>query len=133
MTDQGPAVVEIRRLEHENLTRAYGLDMKLLHPWDGLESPFRGAWCVLRPGDKSEAHAHHQHEIFIGMTGRAAVVAADRRHEFAAGDIVFLRPEIEHHVVNDGDEDCAYYAIWWDRGMSDEFAAYESRRAGSGD
>jgi mannose-6-phosphate isomerase-like protein (cupin superfamily) len=133
VTDQDLALVDIRRLEPENLTRAYGLDMKLLYPWNGLTAPFRGAWCVLRPGDASVAHAHHEHEIFIGMAGRAAVVAGDRRHEFAAGDIVFLRPGIEHHLVNDPDaaEDFSYYAIWWDRAMSAEFVAHETGGAGS--
>ncbi|WP_206788424.1 cupin domain-containing protein [Amycolatopsis sp. MtRt-6] len=133
MTGQDLALVEIRRLEPEHLTRAYGLDMKLLYPWDGMAAPFRGAWCVLRPGDSSVAHAHHEHEIFIGMAGRAEVVAGDRRHAFAAGDIVFLRPGIEHHLVNDPDagEDFSYYAIWWDREMSAEFAAHDTGEAGS--
>lgn len=135
MTDQDLAVVDIRRLEHENLTRAYGLDMKLLYPWNGLTAPFRGAWCVLRPGDVSVTHAHHEHEIFIGMAGSAAVITGDRRHEFAAGDLVFLRPGIEHHLVNDPDhdEDFSYYAIWWDRAMSAEFVAHETGEAGSRD
>lgn len=129
MTDQDLAVVDIRRLEHENLTRAYGLDMKLLYPWNGLTAPFRGAWCVLRPGDVSVAHAHHEHEIFIGMAGAAEVVTGDQHHKFVAGDIVFLRPEIEHHLVNNHDEDFSYYAIWWDRAMSDEFVGHEISRA----
>lgn len=130
MTDQELAVVDVRRLEHENLIRAYGLDMKLLHPWNGLAAPFRGAWCVLRPGDVSDAHTHHEHEIFIGMSGRAEVVTGDLRHEFAAGDIVFLRPGIEHQVANDHDEDFSYYAIWWDSEMSAEFVAHDTGRAG---
>ncbi|MEU8635435.1 cupin domain-containing protein [Amycolatopsis sp. NPDC048633] len=135
MTDQDLAAVDIRRLEPGNLTRAYGLDMKLLHPWNGLTAPFRGAWCVLRPGDVSVAHAHHEHEIFIGMAGSAEVVTGDRRHAFAAGDIVFLRPGIEHHLVNapGHDEDFSYYAIWWDREMSAEFVAHENGEAGSRD
>jgi mannose-6-phosphate isomerase-like protein (cupin superfamily) len=120
--------VDIRRREHENLVRAYGLDMKLLYPWDGLEAPFRGAWCVLRPGDASVAHAHHEHEIFIGMAGQGSVVTDGQRHPFVAGDLVFLRPGIEHYLANDSDEDFSYYAIWWDRAMSDEFAAYEAGR-----
>ena len=103
--------------------------MRLLYPWPGLDAPFRGAWCVLRPGDASVAHAHHEHEIFIGMTGRAEVVTGERRHEFAAGDLVFLKPGIEHYLANNHDEDFAYYAIWWDREMSDEFVAHEIERA----
>jgi mannose-6-phosphate isomerase-like protein (cupin superfamily) len=130
VTDQEP-VVDIRRLEHENLTRAYGLEMKLLYPWEGLTTPFEGAWCVLRPGDKSVAHSHHEHEIFIGMSGRAAIVTPDRRYEFAAGDIAFLRPAIKHYLVNDADDDFSYYAIWWDRAMCEEFVARENRGAGT--
>lgn len=115
------AEVEIRKLETENLTRAYGLDIKPLTPWDGLDAPFRGAWCVLRPGDRSMAHAHHEHEIFIGMAGRAEVVSGGKKYSFAAGDIAFLRPGLAHQVVNENDEDFSYYAIWWDRAMADEF------------
>lgn len=133
MTDQEPAVVDIHKQEHENLTRAYGLEMKLIHPWEGLTAPFEGAWCVLRPGDVSVTHAHHEHEIFIGMAGRAAVVTPDRRYEFAAGDIAFLQPGIEHHLTNDNDEDFAYYAIWWDRAMCEQFVAHEDGRVHSGD
>ena len=43
--------VDFRRCEPENLVREHGLDLKLLHPWPGLATPFRGAWCVLRPGE----------------------------------------------------------------------------------
>lgn len=120
MTDQRPAV-QIREGEPENLVRTHGLDLRLLQPWHGLAAPFRGAWCVLRPGDASTPHAHHEHEIFIGMTGRAEVVSGDSRRPFVAGDIAFVPPGVAHQVVNDHDEDFAYYAIWWDRTMSDEF------------
>jgi mannose-6-phosphate isomerase-like protein (cupin superfamily) len=128
--DQENAGVDIRKLEPENLTRAHGLDLKLLQPWHGLDAPFRGAWCVLRPGDVSMPHAHHEHEIFIGMSGRAEVVSSDRRHEFVAGDIAFVRPGVEHQVVNTHDEDFSYYAIWWDRRMSAEFIAQTPGNAG---
>lgn len=119
MTDH--TAVDVRKSEQDNLTRAYGLELKFLHPWQGLTAPFEGAWCVLRPGDKSNPHAHHEREIFIGMAGRGAVVTAEGRHEFVAGDIVYLRPGIGHRVVNEHDEDFTYYAIWWDRAMSDQF------------
>lgn len=131
MTDQEPLVVDIRRREHEDLTRAYGLEMKLLYPWDGFTAPFEGGWCVLRPGDKSVAHAHHEHEIFIGMSGRATIVTPDRRYDLAGGDIAFLRPGIKHYLVNETDDDFSYYAIWWDREMSEEFVARQGRRAGA--
>lgn len=121
MTEQQSLAVDFRRQEQDDLTRAYGLEMKMLYPWEGLVAPFEGAWCVLRPGDKSVPHAHHEHEIFIGISGRAAVVTPDRRYDIAAGDIAFLRPQIEHFLCNDTDADFTYYAIWWDRAMSGAF------------
>jgi len=115
--------MEIRRLDRANLTRAYGLDSERLLPWAALNAPFEGAWCVLRPGDVSTAHAHHEYEIFIAMTGRSALVVDGERHEFAAGDIVHLPPGCTHQVVNHGTEDFEYYGIWWDTDMSARFVA----------
>ncbi|MFC4031260.1 cupin domain-containing protein [Streptomyces polygonati] len=134
-TNGRDAELTIRALESEHLTRAHGLDLKLLHPWPGLNAPFRGAWCVLRPGDVSEPHAHSEREIFICMSGRATVLAGDTRKEFAAGDIAHLLPGVQHSITNEHDEDFAYYAIWWGEEMAAEFLttladAEQSRRDG---
>lgn len=123
MTDREQADVTIRKREPDNLVREHGLDLKLLQPWPGLDAPFRGAWCVLRPGDVSEAHAHHEREMFIAMSGRGDVVCGDRRHAFEAGDIAVMNGGVEHHIVNEHTEDFAYYAIWWGPDMSAEFLA----------
>uniref|UniRef100_A0AAU2JZ35 Cupin domain-containing protein n=1 Tax=Streptomyces sp. NBC_00049 TaxID=2903617 RepID=A0AAU2JZ35_9ACTN len=123
MTDHEQADVTMRRREPEHLVREHGLDLRLLHPWPGLDTPFRGAWCVLRPGDVTEAHAHHERELFIAMSGRAEVVCKGERYAFAAGDIALMRAGVEHHIVNGHDEDFSYYAIWWGRDMSAEFLA----------
>ncbi|WNV85220.1 cupin domain-containing protein [Umezawaea sp. Da 62-37] len=123
MTDVERATVQIHRLENERVARMYGLELKMLHPWPGLVTPFQGAWCVLRPGDVSMAHAHHDHEIFIVMAGRGRVVGDGQEHEISGGDIAFMRPGTTHHVLNHGDEDFSYYAIWWDRAMAGEFIA----------
>jgi mannose-6-phosphate isomerase-like protein (cupin superfamily) len=121
--------MHIRWLDRANLTQAYGLDSQRLLPWPELNAPFEGAWCVLRPGIQSTAHAHHEYEIFIAMTGRATLVVGDERREFAAGDIAHLPPGCTHHVANDGGDDFEFYAIWWDREMSTGFAARHEREA----
>src|SRR5437667_134322 len=61
-------MVEIRNLDRANLTKAYGLDSQRLLPWPALNAPFEGAWCILRSGDESTQHSHHEYEIFIAMT-----------------------------------------------------------------
>jgi mannose-6-phosphate isomerase-like protein (cupin superfamily) len=115
--------MQIRRLDRENLTRAYGIDSERLLPWSALNAPFEGAWCVLRPGDESTAHAHHEYEIFIAMVGRATLLVDGGRREFAAGDIAHLPPGCTHQVVNDRTGDFEFYSIWWDTDMSARFVA----------
>lgn len=111
----------IRRQEPENLERQHGLDLKLLHPWPNLATPFRGAWCVLRPGDVTDTHSHREQELFVAMEGRAEVVVGGTVHKIEAGDLMLLPADTEHHVVNPHDTDFSYYAIWWDRVMAESY------------
>jgi oxalate decarboxylase/phosphoglucose isomerase-like protein (cupin superfamily) len=122
--------MDIRRLDRENLTVAYGIDSERLLPWPVLNAPFEGAWCVVHAGGASDAHAHHEYEIFIAMSGSAQLVVEDERGAFKAGDIAFLTPGREHNVVNDSDADFEFYAIWWDPQMSADFVARHGEPAG---
>jgi mannose-6-phosphate isomerase-like protein (cupin superfamily) len=115
--------VEIRRLDRARLTHENGLDAQRLLPWPALNAPFEGSWCVVRPGTASTPHAHHEYEIFIAVNGKAELVASGERRPFAAGDVVHFPPGVEHQVVNDGPSDFEMYSIWWDREMTDRFAA----------
>ncbi|WP_330230689.1 cupin domain-containing protein [Nocardia sp. NBC_00508] len=114
---------EIRRLDRAGLTEAYGVATERLLPWAVLNAPFEGAWCVLGPGGVSEAHAHHEYELFIAMSGRATLDVDGERREFLAGDLAHLVPGTTHHVRNVGDADFEWYAIWWDTEMSARFLA----------
>ncbi|QIS11401.1 cupin domain-containing protein [Nocardia arthritidis] len=122
-------MIEIRGLDRTELIRAYGVESARLLPWPALNAPFEGAWCVLRPGGVSAAHAHHEYELFIGIAGRAVVEVDGERHAFAAGDLVHLTPGATHHVRNDGDADFEWYAIWWDTAMTAKFAARHEESA----
>lgn len=116
-------MIEIRNLDRDNLTRAYGLDSQRLLPWPALNAPFEGAWCVLRAGDESTPHFHHEYEIFIALTGKAELDVDGERFAFIAGDVAHLPPGCTHKVVNDSAEDFEYYGIWWDADMSTAFLA----------
>ena len=116
-------MIEIRNLDRANLTKAYGLDSQRLLPWPALNAPFEGAWCVLRAGDESTPHGHHEYEIFIAMAGKAQLDVDGQRYDFVAGDIVHLPPGCVHKVVNESAEDFEYYGIWWDADMSTKFLA----------
>ncbi|MFI5527557.1 cupin domain-containing protein [Kitasatospora sp. NPDC051853] len=114
---------EIRRLDRANLTPAYGIEGERLKPWAPLNSPFEGAWCVVRAGGASDPHSHHEYEIFIALSGDGALVVDGVEREFKAGDIVHLPPGSTHRVVNRSDADFEYYGIWWDAPMAADFLA----------
>jgi mannose-6-phosphate isomerase-like protein (cupin superfamily) len=115
--------MDIHKLDRDNLTFEYGLLGQRLLPWPELNAPFEGMWCVIRPGTASTAHAHHEHEIFIAVSGEAVLDYDGERRPFTAGDIAYLRPGVRHQVVNDGDTDFQYYGLWWDSELTGRFLA----------
>lgn len=116
-------MMEIRKLDRANLKKDNGLVAQRLMPWPELNAPFEGSWCVVRPGAESGAHGHHEYEIWVAMTGAAEIVTDDGTVPFVAGDVVHFPPHIRHQVVNKSDTDFEMYAVWWDRDMTNRFAA----------
>jgi mannose-6-phosphate isomerase-like protein (cupin superfamily) len=114
-------MIEIRKLDRDNLNPDNGLMAQRLMPWDAVNAPFEGSWCVVRPGAESGAHGHHEYEIWVAMTGAAEIICAGQRTPFVAGDVVHFRPHVRHQVVNRSEEDFEMYAIWWDADLCDRF------------
>jgi mannose-6-phosphate isomerase-like protein (cupin superfamily) len=116
-------MMEIRVLDRDNLKPDNGLVAQRLMPWDLVNAPFEGSWCVVRPGAESGAHGHHEYEIWVAMTGEAEIVTNAGATPFKAGDVVHFTPHEEHQVVNRGSADFQFYAIWWDAELAGAFAA----------
>jgi len=119
--------MHIRTLDRAQLTHENGLDAQRLFPWPALDAPFEGSWCVIAPGTTSSPHAHHEHEIFIAVSGEAVVDADGETRPFQAGDVAFFPPGVTHCVRNDGDRAFEMYSLWWDDAMGARFAAREDR------
>jgi mannose-6-phosphate isomerase-like protein (cupin superfamily) len=115
-------MMEIRKFDRANLKSDNGLNAQRLMPWPELNAPFEGSWCVVPAGASSGAHAHHEYEIWVAMTGEAEVICEGRRAPFVAGDIVHFPPRVNHQVVNAGTGEFQMYAVWWDTGMVGKFA-----------
>lgn len=118
-----------RRLDRDGLTLDNGLLAQRLLPWQALNSPFEGSWCVVPPGATSGAHGHREYEIWVAMTGTAEIVTDTARVPFVAGDVVHFTPHERHQVVNGGDADFEMYAVWWDAEMTERFAARHEEAA----
>ena len=122
--------MEIRKLDRDAMPEEYGVSVQRLVPWDALNAPFEGAWCVIAPGQATDAHSHHEYEIFIAISGAGALEAEGERRSFMPGDIVHFPPGVHHQVINAGPDDFQFYSVFWDTGMSEKFAA---RHAVAGD
>lgn len=105
----------LSKMNWSELKHEYDLDGKRLLPWEGLESPFGGAWCVVRAGTSSMPHAHDEREIFICIAGEADIVMDDERIPVRQGDVVAIPLSTRHYVDNRSDSDFHMYSIWWDR------------------
>ena len=121
-------MMEIRRLDRDGLKLDNGLRAQRLFPWAVLDAPFEGSWCVVHPGAESGAHGHHEHEIWVAMTGVAEIVSEGTSHPFVAGDVAHFPPRVPHQVVNNGDADFEMYAVWWDAPMAERFAGRNQDR-----
>jgi mannose-6-phosphate isomerase-like protein (cupin superfamily) len=100
-----------------------------LVPWAPLNAPFEGAWVVVPAHGATGAHDHHEYEIFIAMRGEAEVETGGERRPFRVGDIECHQPFVPHRIINDGDEDFEFYAIWWDTDMSEAFLKQHEENA----
>jgi mannose-6-phosphate isomerase-like protein (cupin superfamily) len=113
--------VEIRSLDRTALGPDNSFSQRLV-PWPALNAPFEGAWCVVEPNSATTAHAHHEYEIFIAMSGEGALLSRGERRPFLPGDVVHFPPETDHQVINESaNEEFQFYAVWWDRELSDRF------------
>jgi oxalate decarboxylase/phosphoglucose isomerase-like protein (cupin superfamily) len=106
----------VRRFSHEELIFSYGVDAACLLPWQGVNVPFEGAYCIVRPHSKSLEHINlpnDEQEIFICISGEASVVIGDVSFDAKKGDLFFVPRNTLHYVENAADEPFHYYAIWW--------------------
>ncbi|MDQ2814652.1 MAG: cupin domain-containing protein [Actinomycetota bacterium] len=115
--------MEIRKLDRDSMPEEYGVSVQRLVPWPALNAPFEGAWVVIAPGQATDAHSHHEYEIFIAISGEGALEAEGERRSFMPGDIVHFPPGVHHQVINAGKGEFQFYSVFWDADMSEKFAA----------
>jgi oxalate decarboxylase/phosphoglucose isomerase-like protein (cupin superfamily) len=106
----------IRRFNDQALKFEYGLDGIRLLPWPGLNAPFGGAYCIVRPHSTSLDHVNSpddEEELFICISGEAEVVVGKEVFPARKGDVLFIPRQVPHHVRNDTNEPFHFYALWW--------------------
>lgn len=103
----------ISKMDWGSLRHEYELDAKRLLPWDAIDAPFEGAWCVVRAQTSSTPHQHEESELFIIISGTADVFIDAVPHPVKKGDLVSIPVGSEHYISNQTDEDFHMYTIFW--------------------
>lgn len=104
-----------RPMDWQQLKHEYQLDGKRLLPWIGWNTPFGGAWCVVRANTESLLHDHEEQEMFVVASGQATICIGEERYLASKGDFIAISPGNNHYVINDHDEDFHFFTIWWDQ------------------
>lgn len=102
-------------LDKSQTTFEYGINILRTFPWDGVVTPpFGSCWAFLEPGQRTEANAHDEAEIFVIARGNGTFRVGDDEREVREGDIVYAPPTTEHTVQNTGDQEFLMMSIWWE-------------------
>lgn len=116
----------VKPFKEQDLKFEYGLDGVRLLPWPGLNVPFGGGYCIVRPHSTSLEHVNSpddEEEAFICIAGSAKVVIGDDIRDASRGDVFFIPRGVTHYVRNDTDEPFHFYALWWNRGTAEGYLA----------
>ncbi|HEY0512835.1 MAG TPA: class I tRNA ligase family protein [Thermoanaerobaculia bacterium] len=108
--------MHIQRLDPAKLFEAYGIQVQMLYPWDGVvEPPFGAAWAVVAPGQSTKHHAHQEGETFFFAKGQGVMRIGDDAVVVGAGDVVYQPPLHRHILENTSQtEDLVFLTVWWE-------------------
>ncbi len=116
----------ISKMDWGSLRHEYDLDAKRLLPWNSINAPFEGAWCVVRPKTRSMPHQHDESELFITISGTAEVFIDGVPHSVQKGDLVSIPVGSEHYISNQTDEDFHMYTVFWSVESAQAFVEKEA-------
>lgn len=108
--------MHVQHLDPQKFLSAYGVDLQLLYPWEGVvEPPFGAAWATLKAGGSTKLHQHQEGETFFIMRGEGVMTVADESVPVRAGSVVFQRPFHQHTLTNTSEhEDLVLLTVWWE-------------------
>ena len=69
------------------------------------------AWVEVEPGSRQQAHHHAPEQAYIVVSGRGRIKVGDETAEVQEGDLLYIPPNVEHAVENDGTEKLVYVSV----------------------
>jgi mannose-6-phosphate isomerase-like protein (cupin superfamily) len=80
----------------------------LLEEGDAPGGELSITWVDVEPGAEQKPHSHGPQQVYIITRGAGRMIVGEEQREVSAGQMVFIPPEVEHGIVNTGDEVLTY-------------------------
>ncbi|MGX5805218.1 cupin domain-containing protein [Bradyrhizobium sp. Arg314] len=106
-----------KQADHSLMRTEYGvLVWRLLEHLPGGLSPEFGASVVeVAPGDAVDPHAHHEHELWLLISGDGEFEADGQVRQVSEMTLCYMSPHQKHSIRNASlDSTLKFLSIWWD-------------------
>jgi methionyl-tRNA synthetase len=106
----------VKPLDRSTLKVEYNIPIQRNLPWDGVVNPPFGSMVgVMAPGDCTAVDVHNEHEVVFVATGEGVLTAGDEKRQVAAGDLVYIPPNVTHTLENNAlDGELVALFTYWD-------------------
>ncbi|MCR8842146.1 cupin domain-containing protein [Paenibacillus sp. SC116] len=107
----------IQALKKECITEEYGVQMRRVYQvnTEPFHPPFGSAWAIVKPGETSAPHVHHEHETFYITAGAGTMIIGEEEQKVQTGDVIYIPPHEQHALRNDSEnEDLIFITTWWE-------------------
>jgi len=69
------------------------------------------AWVEVEPGSRQQPHHHAPEQAYIVVSGRGRIKVGPESADVQAGDLLYIPPNAEHAVENEGPEKLVYVSV----------------------
>jgi mannose-6-phosphate isomerase-like protein (cupin superfamily) len=80
----------------------------LLEKGDAPGGELSITWVDVEPGAQQPPHSHDPQQVYVITRGSGRMKVGEDERDVTVGHLVFIPPDIEHGIVNTGDEVLTY-------------------------
>jgi mannose-6-phosphate isomerase-like protein (cupin superfamily) len=80
----------------------------LLEEGDAPGGELSITWVDVEPGSEQKPHSHGPQQVYVITRGQGRMIVGEETRDVREGQMVFIPPEVEHGIVNTGEEVLTY-------------------------
>ncbi|WP_024521048.1 cupin domain-containing protein [Bradyrhizobium sp. Tv2a-2] len=106
-----------KQIDRSLMRTEYGVLVSRLleHLPNGLRTEFGISIVVVAPGGAVDLHAHHEHEIWVLISGHGEYEADGQKQSISEMTLCYMPPHQKHAIRNiSQDIELKFLSIWWE-------------------